>query len=177
MIGGRTDMQRGGVIWITGLSGVGKTSLAIRVAERLRSCSLSTIVLDGDALREALGESGLQGGIREQLALRYSRLAWLVAGQGSIAVVATISLLHSVHDYNRRQSGQYLEVLLEIPSDLRLSRSGDRNGGPRVGIEIDAEMPLAPHLKLTNNANPNTLDELALRVVDAYGSQHDPVSP
>jgi cytidine diphosphoramidate kinase len=169
-------MQVGGVIWITGLSGTGKTSLALRVAERLRSCSESVIVLDGDALREVLGESGMESSVREELALRYSRLAWLVAGQGFIAVVATISLLHSVHDYNRRQPGRYLEVLLDVPEDLRQGRSGDRKGGPRVGVEIDAEMPLAPHLKLSNNANPDTLDKLAHRVVAAYGGQDGSVS-
>jgi adenylylsulfate kinase len=162
-------MSCGGVIWITGFSGAGKSSLAVRVAALLRSRGVPVVVLDGDRLRGVLGQSGMNEGDREQLALCYSRLAWMIAGQGLVSIVATISLRHVVHDYNRQNRGRYLEVLLDTDADLRRSRSGDRHGGPRVGVEIDAELPRAPHLELANDANPATLDELALRVVDAYG--------
>lgn len=169
MTGGKTDMRRGGVIWITGLSGTGKSLLAVRVVERLRARSDSAILLDGDTLREILGVRGMDARTREQLALRYSRLAWLIAGQGFTVVVATISLRHSVHASNRKQDGHYLEVLLQTAEVLRRGRSSDGKGGPRVGIEIDAEIPLAPHLKLINDDNVDTLDELAIRIVDDYG--------
>lgn len=161
--------MQGGVIWITGLSGVGKSALAEKVVATLRQRSTSPILLDGDALREALGEPGLDLDTRAQLAYRYARLAWLFADQGLIAVVATISLRHSIHAFNREHAGRYLEVLVDADHLLRASRSQDRSGGPRVGNEIVAEFPLHPHLCLTNDASPKTLDSHVETILETFG--------
>ena len=160
--------MQSGVIWITGLSGVGKSALAERVVATLRQRSIAAILLDGDALREVLGEPGLDQDTREQLAFRYARLAWLFANQGLIVVVATISLRHAVHAFNREQSGRYLEVLVDADPVLRSARSRDRIGGPRVGTEIEAEFPLQPHLRLTNDASALTLDRHTETILKFY---------
>ncbi len=162
--------MQGGVIWITGLSGVGKSTIAASVVARFRQRSIAAILLDGDALREALGETGLDQDSRKQLAFRYARLAWLFADQGLIAVVATISLRHAIHAFNREQSGRYLEVLIDADPVLRSRRSNDRTGGPRVGDEIAAQFPLLPHLHLSNDDSTQTLDCHAEAIIQFFGN-------
>ena len=161
--------MQGGVIWITGLSGVGKSALAEKLIAVLRQRSIAAILLDGDALRVALAEAGLDPESRKQLAFRYARLAALFAKQGLTVVVATISLLHSVHAFNRAQTDRYLEVLVDADPQLRTSRSRDCVGGPRVGNEIEAEFPLHPHLRLTNDASLHTLDRHVETILQFFG--------
>ena len=89
----------GRVIWITGLSGSGKTTLAKALQKELPG----SILLDGDELREALGSAnhGFDVESRKKLAKTYARLAGLLARQGFIVLVATISLFHDLHAWNR----------------------------------------------------------------------------
>lgn len=91
-----SEQRAGGrVIWLTGLSGAGKTTLARALLKYLPRA----VLLDGDELREALGvaTSGFDAASRKKLALTYARLAGLLARQGLTVVVATISLFHDVH--------------------------------------------------------------------------------
>jgi adenylylsulfate kinase-like enzyme len=161
-------MDEGGVIWITGLSGSGKSALARHVVATLRERADVALFLDGDALRSALSATDFDVEARQRLSLQYARLAWLLAGQGAVVVVATISLFHAAHDLNRSQGGRYLEVIVHAGESLRRARAGDQRTGPRVGREIPAEWPRAPHLELRNDADPRTLHALATQVVDAF---------
>ncbi|NJB66722.1 adenylylsulfate kinase [Desulfobaculum xiamenense] len=121
----RCCVSGGGVIWITGLSGSGKSTLAGEVVRRLREQGKVAVLLDGDELRDALGRSDL-GSVnhgrdaRLELALRYGRLCRLVASQGVLVVIATISLFHEVHAWNREHLPEYFEVYLDVPlAELR----------------------------------------------------------
>jgi adenylylsulfate kinase len=110
----------GSVIWITGLSGAGKTTLADATASRLRSGDQTVVQLDGDGLREIFGsaESNAQNHGREgrlALAMRYAYLCQILARQGLTVVIATISLFREVHAWNRSNLPGYLEVYLKTP--------------------------------------------------------------
>ena len=87
-----------GVIWITGLSGSGKTTLAQKLVQELRMSIQSVIMLDGDLLREALGITTSHSQVdRLEIAKKYSRLCKLLASQGTLVVIATISLFREIH--------------------------------------------------------------------------------
>ena len=71
------------VIWITGLSAAGKTTLATAVTRRLREEGAPVIMLDGDELRDALAVTDTHTrSSRMVLAYKYSRLARMIARQG-----------------------------------------------------------------------------------------------
>ena len=111
---------RGRVIWITGLSGAGKTSLATEVVSRLRNRIQHVVMLDGDELREVFGAvaSNAQNHGREArlaLAMRYAHLCRVIAAQGFTVVIATISLFREVHAWNRANLPGYFEVYLKVP--------------------------------------------------------------
>jgi len=110
----------GQVIWITGLSGAGKSTLARDLVARLRTESRAVVMLDGDELREVFGavtansqNHGREG--RLALAMQYAHLCRMIAAQGQTVVIATISLFHEVHEWNRRHLPGYFEVYLKVP--------------------------------------------------------------
>ncbi len=108
------------VIWITGLSGAGKSTLAHEVVIRLRAEGISVVQLDGDELREVFEavaanahNHGREG--RLALAMQYAHLCRVIASQGLVVVIATISLFHEVHAWNRKNLPDYFEVYLKVP--------------------------------------------------------------
>lgn len=110
----------GRVVWITGLSGAGKSQLAGVLAARLRARGEGVVVLDGDELREVFGavDEGERNHGREArlaLALRYAGLCRILARQGVTVVIATISLFREVHAWNREHLPGYYEVYLKVP--------------------------------------------------------------
>jgi adenylylsulfate kinase len=114
--------ETGRVLWITGLSGAGKSSLAHEVVARLRTAGEEVVLLDGDELRDAFGavaenaqNHGREG--RLALAMRYAHLCHLIARQGLTVVIATVSLFREVHSWNRVNLPNYFEVYLKVPMD------------------------------------------------------------
>jgi cytidine diphosphoramidate kinase len=112
--------KAGSVIWITGLSGAGKTTLADETTSRLRSDEQIVVQLDGDDLRAVFGaaDASAQNHGREgrlALAMRYAHLCQILARQGLTVVIATISLFREVHAWNRSNLPGYLEVYLKTP--------------------------------------------------------------
>lgn len=114
------------VLWLTGLSGSGKSSLAEVVVRRLRDQGHAVVLLDGDALREVFYDDISQDLAynrrhRLMLAMKYARLCRMLVEQGLIVVIATISLFKEVHSWNRINLPGYFEVYLKVPlEELRL---------------------------------------------------------
>ena len=160
-----------GVIWITGLSGSGKTFLANRLILKYRSEGHIPIHLDGDDLR-FIFESAQKydSASRLNLAKMYSRLAKLLASQGHLVIVSTISLFHEIHELNR-QTEFYCEIYIESDESSlkkRNSRSVYKNSDGSetidvVGNDISAELPISPHrtvsINFDNPLSPD-IDEL-----------------
>ncbi len=110
------------VIWITGLSGAGKSTIAREVVRRLREQGKPVVMLDGDELREVFGAAatntqnhGREG--RLALAFQYAHLCRVIAQQGLTVVIATISLFREIHSWNRAHLPGYFEVYLKVPLD------------------------------------------------------------
>ena len=108
------------VIWITGLSGAGKSSLAHQFVKLMHAEGEAAVMLDGDELREVFGavaanadNHGREG--RLALAMQYARLCQIIAEQGLTVVIATISMFREVHVWNRANLHGYFEVYLKVP--------------------------------------------------------------
>ena len=137
------------VVWITGFAGAGKTTLARALQAKWFG---PVVLLDGDALREALGGAdGHDRDARLHLAQSYGRLARLVSDSNVDVLVATISMFHEVHAWNRAHIPAYTEIYLDASRALLHER--DQRGLYRaakssqvVGEDLPAEVPQHPDI-------------------------------
>jgi adenylylsulfate kinase-like enzyme len=155
--GAVTRDGEGLVIWVTGLSGAGKSTVARHLVRCLSHRGRKPILLDGDELRDVFGSTQVfDPESRRRLAFTYSRLCRLLAGQGHTVICATISLYHAVHSWNRANIPRYTEVLLDVPLDELHRRNPKGVYGETadqtdvVGVGLTAEFPIAPDLVVRN---------------------------
>jgi glutamine kinase len=151
----------GRVIWITGLSGAGKSTVGEHLWRRLKAAGRSAVFLDGDKLRSTIAEDlGHPIEDRRKSAMRNGRLCQLLAEQGIDVVCATISMFHEVQRWNRTHNLRYFEIYLRVPrSELErrdpkgiYARSRTGEGSNVVGIDVPAEEPEAPTLVIENHS-------------------------
>ena len=166
------------VIWITGLSGSGKSTIARKIQELLKLKGIKPIVIDGDQVRSVVNDNacGHDKKSRIRNAFRICRLTKLIADQGFIVIVATISLYHDIHKWNRGNLPGYHEVFLDV--DMEILRKRDPKGLYKkadlgaidniAGVHITAEFPKEPDLVIENNDNIETASIIAQRLIDKY---------
>jgi adenylylsulfate kinase-like enzyme len=169
-----------GVVWVTGLSGTGKSTVTSIVSGRLTDAGRRPIVLDGDRMRLIMPTPlGYTEPERRQVAVFYSRLAHELAGQGHLVLCATISLFHDVHRWNRENIDDYLEIWLRVPLTILKDRAGraafynhqglEPGQAPLrnvVGVDEPAQYPRAADLVI-DNFGDLTVNDASDQIVDA----------
>lgn len=104
------------VVWIIGLSGAGKTTLANEVIAHVRRAQSNIVLIDGDMVREAFGNDlGYTMEDRRANARRICQLGKLLDDQGINVVVAILSLFPESRSWNREYLKDYYEVFIDTP--------------------------------------------------------------
>jgi bifunctional enzyme CysN/CysC len=165
----------GQTVWLTGLSGSGKSSVAVAVERALLESGRPAIILDGDNLRHGLNRDlGLSAGDRAENVRRVGEVAKLFAGVGWVALVPVISPYVADRDAVRasHESGglAFTEIYVDTPLEVCQSRdpkglyakaaAGELTG--MTGIDAPYEPPLRPDLHLDGTA---PLDDLLGQVL------------
>jgi adenylylsulfate kinase len=184
--------HKGCVIWFTGLSGSGKSTVANTLDHMLHHAGYQSVVLDGDNVRHGLnagagmlrdthGEEfsrrfglGFSAIDREENIRRIGAVAEIFAQFGMIALTAFISPYRVDRDKvrNTLNSGEFIEVFVDAPLEVceqrdpkglyKKARAGEIKGF--TGIDDPYEEPLAPELVL--QAADKTPDILAAEIMD-----------
>ena len=153
-------MHTGRVYWITGLSGTGKSSLAVALQQRIQSQGHTVMLVDGDAVRELLlDNAGFDRESRLKIARFNARLCRFLSGQGVDVICATMSLFHEVQEWNRQHIEHYTEIFLDAPLEVlekrdpkgiyKRARLGELSHV--VGIHIAPEWPKNPDFSFTTD--------------------------
>lgn len=169
------------MIWISGLSGAGKSTLSSAVVAALRARGRKVILLDGDEMRLIFGGClGHDAAARRELAGRYGALCRMLSLQGVDVVCATMSLFHSVQQWNRENIPGYIEVYLE--ADVSTLQSRDPKGlyaralkgevTNLMGVDIPFEAPLRPDLLIDANIPRKDMTPLVNQILARVEAFH-----
>jgi bifunctional enzyme CysN/CysC len=165
--------QKAAVVWFTGLSGSGKSTVANRLEKLLHAKGRHTYMLDGDNVRHGLNKDlGFTDEDRVENIRRVAEVARLMADAGLIVLVSFISPFRSERQLARdlMVEGEFIEVFVDTPIEecARRDPKGLYRKAMRgelanfTGISSPYEAPESPELHLeTLGTNP---DELAIRI-------------
>lgn len=152
-------MPKGLVVWLTGLSGSGKSTIARTVENTLKNMNHHcVVVLDGDEIRRHLNpDLGFSKRDREIHIERVAYLSHILSRSGIITIVALISPFRTSRDYARKiLGGDFIEVWVKC--SLETCKKRDPKGlyakvkmgeiTNFTGIDQDYEIPLNPEITL-----------------------------
>ena len=172
--------QKACVLWLTGLSGAGKSATANAVERRLHAMGRHSYTLDGDNLRHGLTKDlGFTAADRVENVRRIAEVARLFADAGLIVLVSVISPFRDERRMAREMmdEGEFIEVFVDCPIEVceqrdpkglyRKARAGQiRNF---TGVDSVYEPPENPELVL--KTAERSVDEIADQVIDYLRSR------
>lgn len=147
------------LVWITGLSGSGKTSIGKKVFIELKKLEPATVFLDGDDFRELFSSHGYSREERFLVAKKIIKLCKFLIKQDINVVCCTISLFSEIHERNRELFDEYYEIFISCQMEELIKRdqkglyskvlAGELNN--LVGVDIEFDIPKEPFLFLDNS--------------------------
>lgn len=173
--------QRAATVWLTGLSGAGKSTIAVAAERALLESGRLAFRLDGDNLRHGLNaDLGFDAAGRAEAVRRAGEAALLLAECGAVALVAMISPYRADRDRVRARHAAAGVTFLEVHVDASLAtaesrdpkglyakaRRGELKGF--TGIDDLYEAPASPEIHLRTDAEP--VERSVAALVDAIAS-------
>lgn len=156
--------HKGKVVWFTGLSGSGKSTVANALEQALHKQGIRTYMLDGDNVRQGLNKDlGFTDADRVENIRRIAEVAKLMVDAGLVVLTAFISPFRSERDMARKlfEDGEFQEVFVNVPlttAEQRdpkgLYRKARRGELPNfTGIDSPYEPPIRPDLEINTDSD------------------------
>jgi len=164
----KLNSHKSAVLWFTGLSGSGKSTISVEVEKELHNMGVRTYCLDGDNIRHGLNKDlGFSSNDRTENIRRIGEVSKLMIDGGLIVLSAFVSAYHKDRDNVRQQlgSGEFIEVFVDARLETCESRDpkglykkvrlGDLNGF--TGIDAPYEAPVSPEIRI--DTDNKTIEE------------------
>ncbi|MBS0502541.1 MAG: sulfate adenylyltransferase subunit CysN [Proteobacteria bacterium] len=172
----RLKNQKPAVIWLTGLSGAGKSTIANLVEKKLARMNRHTFLLDGDNVRHGLNKDlGFTDADRVENIRRVGEVARLMTDAGLIVITAFISPFRAEREMVRQMMapGEFIEVHIDTPlaeaerRDVKGLYKKARAGELKhfTGIDSPYETPTAPEIRI--DTTQMTPEQAADLIIDA----------
>lgn len=153
----KLNSNRPAILWFTGLSGSGKSTIANATEELLYQLGVKTYLLDGDNIRHGLNKDlGFSDADRIENIRRIGEVAKLFVDSGTLTLTAFISPFRSERQMVRElvDKGEFIEIFIDTPLEVCEQRDPKglykkaRNGEIKnfTGIDSDYEAPTAPEI-------------------------------
>ncbi len=177
------QLHKGYTLWLTGLSGAGKTTIAIALAEKLKAHGHRIERLDGDVVRQSLTRDlGFSKEDRDKNIERVTFVAKLLS-RNEVGVVASfISPYQETRDYVRQETTNFVEVFVHAPLEVCAERdvkglyakafSGEIPNF--TGVSDPYEAP--DNADLIVNTHLESVDESVEKII-GYLLEHDLIEP
>ncbi|MEH2195512.1 MAG: adenylyl-sulfate kinase [Nostoc sp.] len=154
------EKQRGVTIWLTGLSGAGKTTICQFLETELRRTGYKIEVLDGDVVRQNLSKGlTFSKEDRDENIRRIGFVAHLLTRNNVIVLVSVISPYRAIREEVKERIGDFIEVYVNAPLEIceqrdvkglyKKARSGEIKNF--TGIDDLYEIPLHPDVECKTN--------------------------
>jgi len=174
------------VIWLTGLSASGKTTIARQLATKLREQDFKVELLDGDAIRNELSaDLGFSRQDRREQIRRVVYLCKLLSKNGITCIVSVISPYRDLRNLAReeiRKVSPFIEVFVKCSLESCIKRdpkglykkalSGEISNF--TGLQDPYEEPLSPDVMV--NTDSETVEECVDKIISAVKIREEPVS-
>ena len=174
------------VIWLTGLSASGKTTIALQLATKLRQHDFKVELLDGDAIRNELSaDLGFSRQDRREQIRRVVYLCKLLSKNGITCLVSVISPYRDLRNLAReeiRKVSPFIEVFVKCSLESCIKRnpkglykkalSGEISNF--TGLQDPYEEPLSPDVMV--NTDSETVEECVDKIISAIKIREEPVS-
>ncbi len=163
--------QKGLVVWFTGLSGAGKSTIATEVDRILCEQKISTYMLDGDNIRHGINRDlGFSDADRNENIRRISEIAALFQDAGIVTLVAFISPFKEMREFARACAGAENFIEVYVKADLETCRKRDPKGlyqkkiNNFTGIDSSYEEPVNADIVL--DTTTLSVEESAKKVIE-----------
>ena len=160
-------------IWLTGLSGSGKTTIAERLSDYLKNENIKHEVLDGDVYRSVLSpKDGYSKEERDQFRSKVIFIAEILIRNDIACIIPLLSSTKKMRDNARKKLNNFVEIYVKCPLDVCAQR--DPKGHYKkvkegklknfVGIDIEYEEPINPEIII--ESNKLTVDQAVSKIVE-----------
>ena len=157
------------LIWMTGLSGAGKTTVAKEIYAKIKQFHPNTVIIDGDSFREVIGNDlghGLEDRIKN--AYRIVKICKYLYDQDINVVCSTMSLYKEIHEFIYANFKNPLIVYLDVSMEelMKRNQKGLYSEGKNVtGIDLPFDEPINKELVLKIN-NDNNLQNTINKILE-----------
>ena len=156
--------NKGKVLWITGLPGSGKTTIAKKIKKPFEKLYGKTLIYSGDDIRKIFALNHYNYEKRILIAKMYSNFMQNLSNQNINVIIATVALFKKIHNLNRKKILNYCEIFIKVSSKIIIKNNKkklyNRLNKDLVGIDIVPEFPKKPDIIIKNDFKTN-LDNLS----------------
>lgn len=153
------NTKKGILIWITGLSGSGKTTMAKALYDLLKD-EMPSVLIDGDTVRKIMGHD-LGHNVKDRLvnAYRIAKINKHLTDHNLIVICSTVSLFSEIHKWNRGNIENLIEIFIDAPMETLIRRDQKKIYSQAIkgkmknvrGFDQGFDVPKQPDLIIKNN--------------------------
>jgi|TARA_B100000767_G_C19517371_1_gene430989 adenylylsulfate kinase len=166
--------DKGYLIWITGLSGSGKSSIAKKIFPHIKKKLGPSILINGDDLRLILNLKSYTKKSRLKNGIMFSNLFKFFTDQKINIVFAGLGLFHKLRAYNRRNIKNYLEIYIKADIQTIIKKKKKEKIYKKkknvYGLHLIPELPKKPDIVINNDfkKNTNSLSKLLISSINNF---------